>query len=130
MILAEMALKIKNAEMSISRASQAVDEKEKAWESGAAAVALHVQAMSCDVTTDVYFAWHLYLLPLSRLEKKGILYKMKGTNNKNALTAHFTNLGAEAIEQHHNMRAFLQKEYEHYLDTITDDDKQVIKNFL
>lgn len=67
---------------------------------------------------------------LSRLKKKGIVNKVRDNNNKNELTAHFTELGKKAVEQHHNMRASLQKEYLKYLDSISGEDKQVIKDFL
>ena len=67
---------------------------------------------------------------LSRMETKGIIYKEKDPNNKNELAAHFTKLGKEAIKKHYNMRRSLQNEYNHYLETIEENDKQVIRNFL
>jgi alkylation response protein AidB-like acyl-CoA dehydrogenase len=52
MILANMAVMTKNAEMAVAQACQAVDGGEKGWESCSRAVAIHVQAMAADLTTD------------------------------------------------------------------------------
>ena len=52
MILANMAVMVKNAEMIVSRACQAVDKQEKGWEACGRAAALHVQAMAGELTTD------------------------------------------------------------------------------
>jgi alkylation response protein AidB-like acyl-CoA dehydrogenase len=52
MILAEMAIQIKIAEMLISRACQALNNKEKEWEKCAGAAAVHIQKSACDLTTD------------------------------------------------------------------------------
>jgi alkylation response protein AidB-like acyl-CoA dehydrogenase len=52
MILANMAILTKNAEMAVARACQAVDSKEKGWESCSRAVAVQVQAMAGELTTD------------------------------------------------------------------------------
>ncbi|MEW6076327.1 MAG: acyl-CoA dehydrogenase family protein [Thermodesulfobacteriota bacterium] len=52
MILANMAVMTKNAELAVARACQAVDAGEKGWESCSRAVAIHVQAMAGDLTTD------------------------------------------------------------------------------
>jgi len=51
MILADMALKIKNSEMVVSRASEAVDDKENGWQSYSRAAAISVQEATCDLTT-------------------------------------------------------------------------------
>ena len=67
---------------------------------------------------------------LTRLEKKGILYKTKDPYNKNELTAHFTKLGEAAMESHQKMRSGLQKEYEQYLAALPEGEKEVIKQFL
>ncbi len=67
---------------------------------------------------------------LSRLEKKGILYKTKDPHNKNELSAHFTELGKSAIENHHEMRASLNSEYEKYIATLPGREKEVIRRFL
>ena len=67
---------------------------------------------------------------LTRLEKKGILYKTKDHRNKNELTAHFTELGKDVLENHFISRLSFQKEYEQYLTTLTNKEKKVISQFL
>lgn len=52
MILANMAVKVKIAEMTVSKASRAVDTNEKGWDLCSRAAAIHVQDMACDLTTD------------------------------------------------------------------------------
>ncbi len=52
MILANMDIMTKNAEMIVARACQAVDGREKGWESCGRAAAVHVQAMAGELTTD------------------------------------------------------------------------------
>lgn len=52
MILANIALKISNAEMILAQASQSADAQAPKWESRTRAAALHIQEMACDVTTD------------------------------------------------------------------------------
>lgn len=52
MILANMAIMTKNAEMIVARACQAVDQNEKGWPECSRAAAAHVQAMAGELTTD------------------------------------------------------------------------------
>jgi alkylation response protein AidB-like acyl-CoA dehydrogenase len=52
MILADMAIKIKIAEMTIDRACRAVDQMAPDWRQCSKAAALHVAEMACEVTTD------------------------------------------------------------------------------
>lgn len=52
MILANMAVKISNAEMVVSQACEAVDARTGGWQARSHAAALQVQEMACDVTTD------------------------------------------------------------------------------
>lgn len=52
MILADMAVKISNAEMIVAHACEAVDARTSDWQARSHAAALHVQEMACDVTTD------------------------------------------------------------------------------
>jgi alkylation response protein AidB-like acyl-CoA dehydrogenase len=52
MILANMAIMTKTAEMVVSRACLAVDQKEKGWPECSRAAAVHVQAMAGELTTD------------------------------------------------------------------------------
>jgi DNA-binding MarR family transcriptional regulator len=67
---------------------------------------------------------------LTRLEKKNILIKIKDPFKKNELNVKFTPFGQKAVSHHHNRRAALQNEYERYLATISDKDKDLILNFL
>lgn len=52
MILSNMAIKIKIAELAIAQACQAVDQFLPQWEQCSYATAIYVQEMACDVTTD------------------------------------------------------------------------------
>jgi alkylation response protein AidB-like acyl-CoA dehydrogenase len=52
MMLADMAIDIKVADMLIAQACRAVDEQEKGWEQKALAAAIHVQQAAVQVTTD------------------------------------------------------------------------------
>ena len=52
MMLANMAVAVKNAEMIIARAAHAVDAGDPGWEACSRAAAIHVQGIACDVTTD------------------------------------------------------------------------------
>ncbi len=52
MMLAEMAIKGKVAEMLVERASAAVDGEERGWQLASRSAALHTQRMAYEVTTD------------------------------------------------------------------------------
>jgi alkylation response protein AidB-like acyl-CoA dehydrogenase len=52
MLLANMALKVSNAEMIVAQACEAVDTRSSGWQARSHAAALYVQEMACDVTTD------------------------------------------------------------------------------
>ncbi len=52
MILASMAVMIKNAEMTVARACQAVDNREKGWAECSRAAAIQVPCMAAELTTD------------------------------------------------------------------------------
>ena len=52
MMLADMAVHIKIADMIVSEACRAVDGKEKGWEQKALAAAIHIQEAAVQVTTD------------------------------------------------------------------------------
>ena len=52
MLLADMAVKVKNSEMIISRACQAVDSGEKEWQACASSAAIQIQENACNLTTD------------------------------------------------------------------------------
>ncbi|MFC1823945.1 MarR family winged helix-turn-helix transcriptional regulator [Thermodesulfobacteriota bacterium] len=67
---------------------------------------------------------------LARLEKKGVLYKVKDPQNKNELTVHFTPLGKEILRHHRKARASLEKQYAKYFSDISQEEKKVITTFL
>ena len=52
LLLANMSIKIKNSEMSLARACQAVDDGETGWEECSRASALLIQETACELTTD------------------------------------------------------------------------------
>jgi DNA-binding MarR family transcriptional regulator len=67
---------------------------------------------------------------MSRLEKKGMLYKSKDPFNKNELTASFTSSGKEAVTQFQELRASFHQAYGDYLSTLSENDRDVIGRFL
>lgn len=67
---------------------------------------------------------------LSRLEKKGILQKIKDPYNKNELTIDFTPLGIEVLNHYLSMTAQLHRHYDEYLASLNDHDRDVISSFL
>ncbi|MBU1172253.1 MAG: acyl-CoA dehydrogenase family protein [Proteobacteria bacterium] len=52
MILGNMAVQIKVSDMIVTQSCNAVDNRDKDWEAGSRAAALHVQSLACDLTTD------------------------------------------------------------------------------
>ncbi len=52
MILSNMAITIKNAEMTVSSACQAMEGNENGWEDCSRAAAIQIQDMACSLTTD------------------------------------------------------------------------------
>lgn len=52
MILANIAIKIKNSEMILSTLCRTVDNEDSNWEACAKAAAVHIQEMACQITTD------------------------------------------------------------------------------
>lgn len=67
---------------------------------------------------------------LSRLVRKGVLEKTKDPYNKNELTATFTPLGQEVLEQYQELRASLRHQYVHYFSTLSESEREVIGRFL
>jgi DNA-binding MarR family transcriptional regulator len=67
---------------------------------------------------------------LSRLQKKGVLYKTKDPYNKNELSAHFTPFGKSALESHRKLVETLNAAYEQYISSLSEAEKEVISNFL
>lgn len=67
---------------------------------------------------------------LSRLEKKGVIHKTKDPYHKNELTASFTALGQEALEQYRKLRASLRNQYVRYFSTLSESEREVIGRFL
>ena len=66
----------------------------------------------------------------ARLEKKGILTKIKDPYNKNEVTAYFTELGEGALKEHRKMRASIQTKHEQYFWPLSENDRNVIRGFL
>lgn len=67
---------------------------------------------------------------LSRLEKKGAIHKTRDPYHKNELTASFTTLGQEALEQYRELRRSVRDQYVRYFVTLPDSDREVIGRFL
>ena len=67
---------------------------------------------------------------LSRLEKKGVLWKTKDPLNKNELTLTFTSLGQQAIKHYEKQRNRILKQYDDYLAEISADERAAIEKFL
>lgn len=67
---------------------------------------------------------------LSRLEKKGILRKIKDPYNKNELTIELTSLGQQAVEEYLHLMASVHQQYDQYLSALTGRERAVIKGFL
>lgn len=52
MILSNMAIQVKVADMLVARACSVLDSQETGWTDSARVAALHVQSLACDLTTD------------------------------------------------------------------------------
>jgi len=67
---------------------------------------------------------------LSRLNKKGIIIKETEPLKKNQLHVQFTNKGKLLMEHVIEFRNSLETEYLNYLETKSDEEKQIISDFL
>jgi DNA-binding MarR family transcriptional regulator len=67
---------------------------------------------------------------LSRLERKGVIHKTRDPYQKNELTAYFTPLGEEALEQYRDLRVSLRNQYVQYFTTLSQSEREVIGRFL
>jgi len=67
---------------------------------------------------------------LSRLEKKGIIFKNKDPRYKNRLRVHLTQTGNEVYTIHQKTQAGFQNQYGKYLSSISEKDRDVIRKFL
>ena len=67
---------------------------------------------------------------LARLEKKGILYKTKDSQNKNELTVHFTPLGKDILRENRKAQTSLQKKYAKHFADISPEEEGIIMTFL
>ena len=67
---------------------------------------------------------------LARLEKKGILNKIKDPQNKNELTVHFTPLGKNVLEEQEKLRARFHEQYAKYFSNISEKEEVIIMGFL
>lgn len=66
---------------------------------------------------------------LSRLEKKGMLRKIKDPYNKNELTVEFTPFGQQAIAEYHKRMAIIRHKYEQQLAMLTETERELISRF-
>ena len=67
---------------------------------------------------------------LARLEKKGILYKTKDSQNKNELTVHFTSLGKKVLEEQKKLQTTFYEEYAKYFSNVSEKEEVIIMGFL
>lgn len=67
---------------------------------------------------------------LKRLEAKGVVGKRSDPYQKNEVTAFFTPLGREAVEDFLAGRTALRERFAASLDALSDDQRQVIRDFL
>jgi len=67
---------------------------------------------------------------LSRLTKKGIILKETEPLKKNQLHIKFTNIGKVLMEHVIEFRNSLETEFLNYLETKSDEEKQIISDFL
>jgi len=67
---------------------------------------------------------------LTRLEKRGVLYKTRDPRNKNELTVHFTPLGDEILVRRQEARAVIAERLTDCMDGLSDKDMAVISGFL
>lgn len=67
---------------------------------------------------------------LSRLVKKGVLEKTKDPYNKNELTATFTPLGQDALQQYRQLRASFRGHFVHLFSSFSASEREVIGKFL
>ena len=67
---------------------------------------------------------------LTRLERKGILHKIKDPYKKNELTVEFLPFGQKILDHHLQEAGMLKKQYDEYLSTLSKAEREVIKKFL
>lgn len=67
---------------------------------------------------------------LWRLEKKGIITKIKNPHSKNKIIVSYTDIGEKAIKEYKNVKLQSGKQYTAYLATLSDSGLEVLKRFL
>jgi len=67
---------------------------------------------------------------LARLERKGVITKVKDSSLKNRVTAIFTTTGRMAIERFEEARAASVKSFATYLAGLSDAERKAIEGFL
>lgn len=67
---------------------------------------------------------------LSRLEKKGIIFKTKDPYNKNELNLSLTDFGKEAYELCQTTKMAFIEAHDELLSTLNSKEKEVVLNFL
>ncbi len=67
---------------------------------------------------------------LARLERKGVIKKVKDPSLKNRVTASFTASGSQAIQLFEKNQASSVEAFSHYLAGLSEHDREVIGSFL
>ena len=67
---------------------------------------------------------------LSRLEKKGVLFKTKDPYHKNELELTFTKLGVKALKYYKKQAEELFRQHERYLSRLSQKEKLIIHRFM
>jgi DNA-binding MarR family transcriptional regulator len=67
---------------------------------------------------------------LTRLEKKGILRKIKDPYKKNELTVEFPTFGREVLDHYLKKAGILMQQYDEYFSALSNAEREVIKRFL
>ena len=67
---------------------------------------------------------------ISRLEKKGVIIKDKDPYNKNELILSLTSFGEKAFGRYKEKQASNRLHFNQYLNTLSEDDSEVINHFL
>lgn len=67
---------------------------------------------------------------LGRLEKKGVISRLKDPSQKNSVTAVFTDVGKGAMEAFEAERAARVESFSRYLAGLSDAERETIKGFL
>jgi DNA-binding MarR family transcriptional regulator len=67
---------------------------------------------------------------ISRLEKKGIVYKEKDAYNKNELAISLTPLGKKAFDKYEALQVVLFQKLFNYLSALTENERELLDGIL